>query len=163
MEQLFSQLSAAMMAKLQADEHLGLSFDGENTHFTRFSQARIRQSGAVEQANLGFNLIHDGRRVTSSMSLTGNLDFDLATALQELSRLRAEVIQLPKDPYLIVPQSKEVSRQSHQGSLLTTSECVDALLPAMQGVDLAGLWASGRLYKGSTNSAGGSHWFATDS
>lgn len=163
MEQLFNQLTAAIMAGLQADEHLGLDFAGENSLFARFNRARIRQSGAVEEARLGFNLICHGRRVTSSISLSGELEHDLAVAMEELLRLRAEVVQLPEDPYLVLPESQDVSRESHQGSLLTASESVNALLPPMQDVDLAGIWASGRLYKGSANSAGGSHWFDTDS
>jgi len=163
MEQLFKQLTAAIMAELQVDEHLGLTLAGENSLFTRFSQARIRQSGAVEEASLGFNLIRDGRRATSSISLSGDLERDFPASLEELLRLRAEVVQLPEDLYLVLPESQETSRESHQGPLLTASTSVDALLPPMQGVDLAGIWASGRVYKGSANSAGGYHWFDTDS
>lgn len=163
MEQLFSQLSAAIMAELQTGEHLGLSCGGEHSLFVRFNQARVRQSGTVEEASLGFNLIFDGRRVTSSMSLAGDYALDLAASLEELSRMRAEVMQLPNDPYVVIPDSVEVSRESHQGALLTATEIVEALLPPMQGVDLSGIWASGNMFQGSANSSGGSHWFATDS
>ena len=163
MEQLFSRLSAAVMAELQDGEHLGLSCGGENSLFIRFNQARVRQSGTVEEASLGFNLILGRRRVTSSINLTGEFASDLAAAREELSRLRAEVVQLPDDPYLVIPQSREVSMESHQGLLLGAAASVEALLPPMQGADLAGIWASGRMYKGSANSAGGRHWFATDS
>lgn len=163
MEQLFGQLSAAVMEKLQAGEHLGLSCGGESSLFIRINQARIRQSGTVEETSLGFNLIIDGRRGTSSISLSGDFEQDLAASLEELSRLRSEVVQLPEDPFLVIPDSVDTSRESYQGSLLTETETAEALLPPMQGADLAGIWASGRTYKGSANSAGGSHWFATDS
>ena len=163
MEQLFGQLNAAVMDELQAGEHLGLSCGGESSLFVRLNQARIRQSGTVEETSLGFNLVFDGRRVTSSISLSGDFELDLAASLEELSRLRTEVVQLPEDPYLVIPESVETSRENYQGSLLTTEKTVEALLPPMQGADLAGIWASGRMHKGSANSAGGSHWFATDS
>ena len=163
MEQLFNQLSAAIMGELQSGEHLGLSCGGEHSLFMRFNQARIRQSGTVDETSIGFNLIFNGRRVTSSMSLTGDFELDLVASLEELARLREEVVRLPRDPYLVIPESAEVSTESHDGSLLTAAESVKALLPPMQGADLAGIWASGSMYQGSTNSSGGSHWFATDS
>jgi len=163
MQQLFNQLSATLMGDLLTGEHLALSIAGENSIFIRFSQAKIRQSGVVEEAELGFSLIHEGRRITSSISLSGRLESDLAIARNELIRLRLEVVQLPQDPYLVIPDSTLVSCQIHKGHLPSASACADELVPPMQGVDLAGIWASGRIYKGSTNSAGGSHWFARDS
>lgn len=167
MQQLFNRLSETLMHELQAGEHLALSLAGEDSIFVRISQAKIRQSGVVEEAELGFSLIHEGRRITSSISLSGGLESDpesdLATAREELTRLRLEVVQLPPDAYLVIPDSTLVSCQINQGHLPSAATCANALIPPMQGVDLAGIWACGRIFKGSANSAGGSHWFSSDS
>ncbi len=124
MQQLFNQLSATLMGDLLTGEHLALSIAGENSIFIRFSQAKIRQSGVVEEAELGFSLIHEGRRITSSISLSGRLESDLAIARNELIRLRLEVVQLPQDPYLVIPDSTLVSCQIHKGHLPSASACV---------------------------------------
>ena len=163
MEKHFSQLNSAVMAELREGEHLGLSCSGEQSLFLRLNQARVRQSGMVSEGRLGFNLVFNDRRVTGSISLSGHLPTDLDAAMEELSRLRTEVVQLPADPYLVIPDSGEISSESHRGSLLSAEESVEALLPPMQGADVAGILASGAIYKGSANSSGGSHWFETDS
>jgi len=163
MEKLFKELSEAVMGTLRAGEHLGLSFGGEHSNFTRINAARVRQIGNVHEATLGFNFIFQGRRTTSSISLSGDPQEDLRSASHELERLRTEIVQLPEDPFLVIPDSTETSTSEKTGSLPAPEEVPEVLLPAMSGVDLTGIWASGRIFQGSANSAGGHHWFASDS
>jgi len=163
MEQLFKQINQTIMAELKQGENLGLSFSGEQSTFTRINAARVRQIGNIDEADLGFNLIYDGRRSTGSISLSANLEEDLNRARAELERLRAEIVQLPKDPYLVIPESKETSVSIQEGHLPAAEDIPGKLLPAMGDVDLTGIWASGRVFQGSANSAGGYHWFASDS
>jgi len=163
MQKLFKQISQVILSELQEGEHLGLSFGGENSTFTRINAAKIRQVGSVDVANLGFNLIFDGKRSSSSISLSGNVDEDLVNARLELARLRAEVVQLPDDPYLVIPDSTATSLNEKNGLIPAPEEIPAKILPSMGEVDLTGIWASGRVYRGSANSAGGYHWFATDS
>ena len=163
MEKLFKQISRTINAELQTGEHLGLSFGGENSTFTRINAAKVRQTGNVDEADLGFYLIYEGKRCTGSVSLSGDLNEDLARARAELSRLRAEVVQLPEDPYIVIPDSQETSLSEKQGSIPASADIPAKILPAMGSVDLTGIWASGRIYQGSANSAGGYHWFSSDS
>ncbi len=163
MEKLFKQINQMMMAELQDGEYLGLNFGGEQSTFTRINAAKVRQTGYVDEADLGFNLIFDERRTTGSISLSGNLQEDLDRAMGELTRLRAEVVQLPEDPYLVIPESKETSHHEQVGEIPAAEDIPGLLLPAMGDVDLTGIWASGRVFQGSANSAGGYHWFASDS
>ena len=162
MEQLFNQLSEKLLKSLDADEHMKVSIDGENSQFVRFSQSKVRQAGFVDDASLSISLIKDGRTCSGSFTLTGNTKTDEKTANAELSRLRNEVDTLPKDPYVVIPENTGSSREDHNGSLLSQEDAVSALSPSMQGVDLAGIWASGRIFTGNANSAGQKHWFATD-
>ena len=163
MQELFDQLCRALFAGLEPGEQLSLSLHGETSQFTRFNAARIRQTGLVDDSALGLELITDQRRAKSSMSLLGDIDSDRQAAEAELKRLRDETRQLPADPYIVLPASEQHSRALHHGNLPPAQTAHDLLLPAMQGVDLAGLWASGRIYRGTANSLGSSHWFETDS
>jgi len=162
MEQLFNQLSETLLNNLQNGEDLKLTIGGENSQFVRFSQSKVRQSGLVDDASLSIVLINDDRTCSGSFTLTGNITADEETAMEELNRLRDEVGTLPKDPFVVMPEDTGSSREEYNGSLLNEEEAVSALSPAMQGVDLAGIWASGRIFTGNANSAGQKHWFATD-
>ena len=162
MEQLFNQLSETLLNNLNAGEQLKVAIGGEKSQFVRFSQSKVRQSGLVDDASLDIVLIQDGRTCSGSFTLKGNINIDEATAVEELNRLRAEVGTLPKDPFVVMPKDTASSRENHNGSLLNAEEAVSCLSPAMQGVDLAGIWASGRIFSGNANSAGQKHWFATD-
>jgi len=162
MEQLFNQLSETLLNNLQNGEDLKLTIGGENSQFVRLSQSKVRQSGLVDDASLSIVLIHDERTCSGSFTLTGNITADEETAMEELNRLRDEVGTLPKDPFVVMPEDTGSSREEYNGSLLNEEEAVSALSPAMQGVDLAGIWASGRIFTGNANSAGQKHWFATD-
>ena len=162
MEQLFNQLSETLLNNLQNGEDLKLTIGGENSQFVRFSQSKVRQSGLVDDASLSIVLINNERTCSGSFTLTGNITADEETAMEELNRLRDEVGTLPKDPFVVMPEDTGSSREEYNGSLLNEEEAVSALSPAMQGVDLAGIWASGRIFTGNANSAGQKHWFATD-
>ncbi len=162
MEQLFNQLSEILLNNLQNGEDLKLTIGGENSQFIRFNQSKVRQSGLVDDASLSIVLIQDERTCSGSFTLTGNITADEETAMEELNRLRDEVGTLPKDPFVVMPEDTGSSREEYNGSLLNEEEAVSALSPAMQGVDLAGIWASGRIFTGNANSAGQKHWFATD-
>ncbi|MCF6238443.1 MAG: metallopeptidase TldD-related protein, partial [Candidatus Marinimicrobia bacterium] len=163
MEKLFKQISQTLLAELNDLEHLALSFGGEKSAFARINAARIRQIGNVDEADLGFNFIFDGKRSTSTISLSADLDEDLNRARRELNRLRDETKQLPDDPYLVIPDSTETSINKTHGELPADDELPHKLLPSMGDVDLTGIWSSGRVFRGSSNSAGGYHWFASDS
>ncbi len=152
MEQLFNQLSEILLTSLDADEHMKVSIGGENSQFVRFNQSKVRQVGLVDDASLNISLIKDGRTCSGSFTLTGNLETDEKTACKELEGMREEVVSLPKDPFVVLPEDTGSSRENHKGSLLNQEDVVPSLSPAMKGVDLAGIWASGRIFTGNANS-----------
>ena len=162
MEQLFNQLSENLLNNLQPGEHLKIGIKGENSQFVRFSKSNVRQTGLVDDAALSITLIKEERTCSGSFTLIGDKDADGSKAGAELSRLRQEVDTQPKDPFIVLPEDSGSSHEEHDGSLLPAEDAVAALSPAMQGVDLAGIWASGRIFAGNTNSTGQKHWFATD-
>ena len=57
MEQFFRDLSKDILANINVDEDLMLNFWGEDSHFTRFNQSKVRQNGFVSDATLSITLI----------------------------------------------------------------------------------------------------------
>ena len=162
MEILFNQITEKLLDHLHNSEKMKLSINGENSQFIRFSKSKVRQSGLVDDASLSISLIKDEKTCNSSFTLTGNIDEDTKIAFNELERMRAEVVSLPDDPFVVVPENTGSSREDRSGDLLNPEDAVSALSPAMRSVDLAGIWASGQIITGNANSAGQKHWFSTD-
>ena len=162
MENIFNIISENVFTLLNKEEYLTLSFSSESTQFIRFSQSKIRQTGLVDDATLELELIHNNRTCGESFTLSGDTDADIQSATDILSNLRMEIVQLPEDPYIVIPENNGSSRDIHTGNLLSVESAADALTPSMQGVDLAGIFASGKIYKGNANSLGQKHWFSTE-
>ena len=162
MEQIFNKISDQLYSDLKADENLTLSLQGENSQFLRVNNAKVRQTGLVNNTDLAFDFIYNNRNSQGSITLSGDYDNDYKRATDELNRLRAEIVQLPEDPFVVLPENTGSTRESKKSNGLGAGETVDALLPAMSGVDLVGIWSSGRIFSGSSNSAGQKHWFETD-
>ena len=162
MEQIFNKISDKLYSNLKTGEHLTLSLDGENSQFIRVNNAKIRQTGLVNNADLAFDLIYNNRNCQGQITLSGDYDNDYKRAVEELNRLRAEIVQLPEDPFIVLPKNTGSTRESKSANGLKTDQTVDSLLPIMVGVDVVGIWSSGRIFSGSSNSAGQKHWFDTE-
>lgn len=162
MEKIFNKISDRIYSDLKTGEHLTLSLQGENSQFIRINNAKIRQTGLVNNTDVSFDFIYDKRNCQGQITLSGDLDTDHQRAVDELNRLRAEIVQLPEDPFVVLPENTGSTRESKKANGLGTDKAVDALLPVMAGVDLVGIWSSGRIFSGSSNSAGQKHWFETD-
>ena len=61
LEQFFKELSQNIIAKIDSAEDLMLNFWGEDSHFTRFNQSKVRQNGFVSDATLSITLISKQR------------------------------------------------------------------------------------------------------
>ena len=157
MESIFLNLADKLMSQLHEGETLTLSLGGEQSTFTRFSQSRIRQTGRVDESDVALTLMRDQRRSIGVISLSGDLDLDETSALTELEKLRNEVGNLPEDPYIVLPEGDLKSRAANPGRLLAPEDTAAALTPAMQGVDLAGIWSSGNIFRGVATSTGQRH------
>ncbi len=162
MENMFKQISNSLFSSLNKDEVLMLSISGENSDFCRFNQSKVRQIGEVLDSRLSLSLINDNRICHGSITLSRNLENDLKLASNELDRLKLEVAQLPNDPFLVMPSMSDSLSEVNHGDLLSSNNVVDAITPIIKEVDLAGIWASGNIFRGCSNSMGLMHWFETD-
>ena len=163
MEQMFTSLCDALFSELNKDELLTLSFGGESSQFIRFNNAGVRQTGLVDDSTIELKFIANDRTCTGSFTVSGNNDTDIVRGQVEISRMRTESNEIPTDPFLVMPSNTGSSHEVQTAHGLAFDKAVDALLPAMQGVDFVGIWANGRMFRGNANSLGQRHWFETES
>jgi predicted Zn-dependent protease len=161
-EPTFHQLVETLLSQLQSAEQCRLSLTLEESQFTRFNRARARQTGTVLSGSLTLTLIANQRTGSQTIPFTGDKATDWPVLAMALGELRDELPTLPIDPYLVEPAGTAISHDVYQGQLLPVDAVVPAILPAMAGVDAAGLYAGGKSIRAYADSAGQRHWFETD-
>jgi len=163
LEAEFSDLTEAIAAHLLPEEQFTLGLNAEQSQFVRFNRARVRQAGTVIDCQVRLTLMANQRTASWQFPLTGHWDADWAIAADALADLRADLPHLPIDPYQVLPSGNATSREVHQGRLLDPNLVVEAVLPAVDGLDFTGIYAGGRMLQAYADSVGQRHWFATES
>ncbi len=159
----FDAVASHVLGQLTSTEAITLNLSAEDTLYVRFNANRVRQNTDVQQMVLTLQLQSQGRTVQQACTLGGNLqaDCDLLTAV--LQACRAEVAVLDVDPNQVPISNHGNSDDTFTGALLAPQDLVTSILDSAQGCDLAGLYAGGVVIRANRNSAGQSHWFATES
>ena len=163
MKDNFFYICDEIMKKRNEDEDFILSFSGEKSQYIRFNNAKVRQTGCVDDANLYINFIKNNRSCKFSLSFQGDHSTDLNNVLNCIEMMRNEINNLPKDPYIVRPDSSKSICEINNGNILSRDLVIDSVLPIIQGVDFTGILASGPIYRGSANSNGQRNWFETNS
>ncbi len=166
-ETVFNQLVDAIAAQLtpQTNCYFKTSLAGEDSQFTRFNGAKVRQSGQVCDGQLKLTVMEANRTTSAQIPFTGSFETDWALTQQTLSQLQADLPQLPSDPYVVLPTSgaKAHSREVRSGQLLPENEVAETLMSSIQDLDFSGLYAGGMSYRAYGDSCGKRHWFETPS
>ena len=163
MENKFKSLSKKLFSQLKKDEILTVSFVGENSQFIRLNNAKVRQTGLVDDADIKLKMIANNRTCSGSYTLSGDDGVDLSRGSSEIERMRLESKEILEDPYIVMPSESGSSHEVKSANGLAFNDAVDAIMPAVQGVDFVGVLANGRMYRGNLNSLGQEHWFETES
>ena len=163
MENKFKSLSKKLFSQLKKDEILTVSFVGENSQFIRLNNAKVRQTGLVDDADIKLKMIANNRTCSGSFTLSGDDVVDLSRGSSEIERMRLESKEILEDPYIVMPSESGSSHEVKSANGLAFNDAVDAIMPAVQGVDFVGVLANGRMYRGNLNSLGQEHWFETES
>tara|TARA_B100000700_G_C15038256_1_gene853892 strand:+ start:274 stop:1596 length:1323 start_codon:yes stop_codon:yes gene_type:complete len=163
MKDTFFYICDEVINRLDKSEDLIISFSGESSQYIRFNNAKIRQTGCIDDANIFLNFIKNNRSCKTSISFQGKQSIDLNNVLNQIQKMRYEIDQLPKDPFIVKPGNYESISEINKGKLIGRENVVNTILPLIQGVDFTGIWASGPIYKGSANSNGQKNWFETES
>ena len=159
----FDALANHVLGQLKGDEAITLNLSAEDTLYVRFNANRVRQNTDVQQMGVSLQLQSQGRTVKQSCTLSGSLDADCNKLSAILQACRAEVAVLDVDPNQVPIVNHGSSDEEFPGALVAPLDLVPAILEAAQGCDLAGLYAGGVVIRANRNSAGQSHWFATES
>lgn len=163
LETSFHQLVDEIRAQLKPDEHFTLTLNCEQSQFTRFNHAKVRQTGTVNDGSLQLVLMQNQRSSYREVPFTGNLECDRQTATDAIALLRDEVSQLPENPYLVLPSGSHASRETYSGKLLAPDAVVSTLIPIVSDLDFTGIYAAGSMIRAYADSVGQQHWFETES
>jgi predicted Zn-dependent protease len=159
---LFDVLSEHVLGQLHAGEELTINVSAEESLFVRFNNNRVRQNTDVAQIDISLQLQANGRTVSKSRTLTGNVEADRPALMRLLEQCRDEILVLPTDPYQVPLENNGTSNEEFRGALLAPQDVVAAVVAPAAGCDLAGLYAGGSIIRGNCNSKGQRHWFATE-
>lgn len=159
----FESISNTLVDKVNKNEAIICYLLGEESEFIRVSNARIRQSGSVQDASLQIQLIADDRLLSFTMGLSGNQELDSSKALELLNDLRATLPGLPLDPYLTLPPKDVTSEYKKEGMLLSAENVSSVLLAPFAGLDLVGIYSAGKKFEGCITSTGCHHWYEAES
>lgn len=159
----FNQLIETLLVKKTASEQFTVKLSSERSLFTRFNNAKVRQTGCVADGWVELTLMENQRSSFCQFPFTGNWDLDWQEAYKALQELRDELTLLPVDPYLVLPTETNTSRETHSGKLLAAEAVVPTVLELVADLDFTGLYAGGVVVKAYGDSNGQKHWFTTDS
>ncbi len=158
MRDYFMALAAVLDNALQGTEQYKCWFAAEATDFVRFNRSAIRQSGHVRQSILTLDLIDGRRHAASVVTVAGDLDQDRALIASTIAALRAQLPDLPDDPYLLLPSAVVDSEQIIPSGLPPIEDIVDQVLTGADGLDLVGILAAGPIHRGFANASGQRNW-----
>jgi predicted Zn-dependent protease len=159
----FNQLIDTLLVKKAESEQFTVRLSSERSQFTRFNNAKVRQTGYVADGWIELTLMANQRSSFRQFSWTGNWDRDWQLAYNSLQELRYELTLLPIDSYLVLPSGNNTSREVNYGNLLPAEAVVSSVLELVSELDFTGIYAGGIVVKAYGDSNGQKHWFATDS
>ena len=161
MQERFHRLTDYIQSKTSGEEVFLLNLQGEDSHFVRFNQGKVRQPGSVRQETVGLQLIHGRRHASVEMSLTGDEDIDCKRIDAALERMRERLPHLPEDPHLLISTEVCSTESDSENLLIEPADMVDEIIRESDGLDMVGILASGGIYRGFSNSYGQRNWFST--
>jgi predicted Zn-dependent protease len=159
----FNKLVETLLAKKLDTEEFTVRLSSERSQFTRFNNAKVRQTGCVADGSVKFTLMENQRSYYIEFPFTGNWEIDWQSAYTALLELREELPRLPVDPYLVLPSGSNTSSEVNLGNLLDADAVVSTILEQVTGLDFTGIYAGGTIIKGYADSCGQKHWFVTES
>ncbi|MDB5865118.1 MAG: TldE/PmbA family protein [Betaproteobacteria bacterium] len=161
MKSQFFELADALVRECRSGETLLCSLSAERSDFVRFNKALVRQAGTVEQRYLTLRLIRERRQASATIALAGNTD-DLAFARATLERVREMLVHLPEDPWLLVAETPASTTTERRGRIPAAEEVMQQVVRDAKGLDFAGFYAAGAVYRGFANSYGQRNWHEVD-
>lgn len=159
----FKVLVDWLRGALRTPEQFTLGYAAESSAFVRFNHGKVRQAGQVQQANVSFKLIDDGRHADLQITLSGDPEADVQRLSEGLQQLRETLPLLPRDPYLLLNHHHWQSDNVQDHPLPETEQAVAEITRAAEGLDLVGFYAAGPISRGFASSSGAFGWHQANS
>lgn len=153
----FAEVCAFVGETPRAAEVLFAQLRAERADYVRFDRAKVRQAGTVESSQVTLHLIDGGRqaRFTCTIGVPRRVRATLAAAL---AALREVVAHAPADPYAHWQAHPGASEYVAPGRVVDAHEAITAIVEAVGGDDVVGLYAAGPVVRGLAGSPGHRHY-----
>jgi predicted Zn-dependent protease len=154
----FENLASEVNGLIAQDEIIFGEFQGENSTFCRFNNAKIRQLGTVKQAQLNLRLIQGRKNICTDMTLNFDLKDDLKGIQAALNTMRASLKEMDDDPFLLINTEAQQSSQTQVGQIPGFEELYGTFEGGAAGTDAVGIYAGGPVVRAMFSSLGHLHW-----
>jgi len=155
----FYDLSDYINGNLGKDEVFTCYLRGENSDFVRFNNCKIRQGGNVNQFDVTLSLIRGKKCVSHDIPLSGIETDDRARIFSAINELRERLSLVPDDPYLLYATDVNSGENFQEKDLPESAGAIEEIIRAAEGKDLVGIYSSGGIFRGFSNSFGQRNWF----
>ncbi len=145
------------------DEVFLASFLGEDSDFVRLNHNRVRQAGHVTQRECRLSLIRNRREAQGALCLGADRPTDAQRLAVLVERLRGQLDAACDDPFLLYATEPCSTTDIRSADLPDSRTVLDTLTGLCDGLDLVGLFANGRCYRGFGNSLGQRNWYQNGS
>jgi predicted Zn-dependent protease len=162
MKEHFFDLADRAVGALRGKEFLLANFSGEVSDFIRFNKARVRQAMTIHQAHLTLTLVDGNRHASVRFALSSDPATDRAAVDAVIASMRADLPEMPEDPYLLYATDVRSSEFVRSGTLPTGADAIETVVEGAGNSDLVGILANGPVFRGFANSAGQRNWHAVE-
>ncbi|HXW52623.1 MAG TPA: metallopeptidase TldD-related protein, partial [Myxococcota bacterium] len=131
--------------------------------FARFNHAQIRQAGTIDQQYIDLDLISGQKHANATIGLARDRDTDRQTIAHYVKKLREQLKQSQKDPFLMLNEAVHNTESVSSHSNLDAAAITHEILDLSAGFDLVGCYFGGPIYRGFANSFGQINWFEKSS
>lgn len=159
----FEALAADVCQPAPGTDRVTLYLSAEESDFIRFNRAAVRQATHVRQGYATIAVVQGGRRIESTLALSGDVGADAADLQAERDVLIAQLPDVPEDPYLLLPEEVSSSSRHETGTLPSPEALVGAVAGAAEGLDFVGFYAGGPVVRAFADNRGQRHWHHVES
>ena len=136
--------------------------NSENSAFVRLNHGKVRQPGSVHQAHATLDISQGERHFKSHISLSGEPEQDLPRLRDLLIPEVENLSSLDPDPHMMEMPEPQTSEFLGTKTEIKPQEVLREILDTSEGLDLVGIYASGRIARSYFDSAGSDMHHETD-
>ena len=154
----FDALAGSVCVAPPGVELVSLSIAAETSTFIRFNHGKVRQATHVDQCNAAVSVVHGGRRATGGVTLSGDTKIDVASLLAERDALAAQLVLVPEDKYLLLPDTVTSTTRASDAQLPSAVQVIDAVERHAGGTDFVGHYVGGPVVRAFADTRGQRNW-----